>query len=128
MARKPSVRQIERLLYDPDPRVIRTMLGNPRLTEGDVLKITSSRRSSPEVLETIAHDPRWIARYLVKLALVYNGHTPARIVLGLLPSLLQQDLRDVAGAAGVPADIRAGAKRLLDQQDAYHTARLAPEG
>lgn len=128
MARKPSVRQIERLLYDPDPRVVRTMLGNPRLTEGDVLKIASSRRSSPEVLEAIAHDPRWIARYPVKVALVYNGHTPARIALGLLPSLLQQDLREVAGAAGVPADVRARARRLVDQQDAYRTARLAAEG
>ena len=92
-ARKAITGVLERMLFDPDPRVVRTILGNPRLTEGDVVKLAASRRASPEILETVAQDTRWVARYQVKLALVNNPATPTRIVLALIPYLMKQDLR-----------------------------------
>ncbi|MEK7220008.1 MAG: hypothetical protein AAB253_02350, partial [candidate division NC10 bacterium] len=72
----------------------------------------ASRRASPEALEVIAQDDRWIARYPVKVALANNPATPLRVVLGLLPYLLYQDLREVA--AGSPRDaVRDQATSLL---------------
>jgi hypothetical protein len=115
LARRPGRRVLDRLLFDPDPRVVRTILGNPRLTEADVVKLAASRRAGPEVLETIAQDDRWIVRYPVKVALANNPTTPARVVLGLLPYLLQQDLRAVA--AGSPRQaVREQATVLLSRR------------
>jgi hypothetical protein len=100
LARRPISGLIERLLFDPDPRVVQTVLENPRLTEAEVVKLAATRRATPEVLEAIAEDDRWIARYPVKVALANNPAAPSRLVLRILPHLMQQDLRELAvGAA-----------------------------
>ncbi|MDH7499689.1 MAG: hypothetical protein QHH30_04815, partial [candidate division NC10 bacterium] len=106
LARKTLPRILERLLHDPDEKVIRTLLGNPRITEGEVLKIASSPRTPPSILSTLAHHDRWIHRYKVKLALVYNPNTPLRVSLGLLPFLLRQDLWEVAQYEALPHAVR----------------------
>jgi hypothetical protein len=98
-ARRPVQRLIERLLFDPEPRVVQTVLANPRLLEAEVVKLAASRRATPEVLEAIAEDDRWIARYPIKLALANNPATPSRLVLRLLPHLMAQDLRELADGA-----------------------------
>jgi len=116
LARRASSRLLERLLADPHPRVIKTLLGNPRLTEAEVLKVASSRRSSPEILETIARDKRWISRYRVKLALLNNPRTPFRISLGLLPFLMEQDLKELAGSTALPSKIREKAHSLIEDR------------
>jgi hypothetical protein len=115
LARRPIRKLLERLLFDPDPRVIRTVLGNPRLTEADVVALAASRRASAEALEVISQDSRWITRYPVRLALANNPAAPARLVVNLLPYLLRQDLRVVASGSPRP-DIRAHAEALLARQ------------
>lgn len=111
LARRPGRRLLDRLLFDPDARVVRTILGNPRLTEADVVRLAALRRARPEVLEAIAQDDRWIVRYPVKVALANNPGTPARVVLGLLPYLLHQDLQ--ALAAGSPRQAVQEQARIL---------------
>ena len=115
LARQPVAGVLDRLLFDPDARVVRTILGNPRLTEAEVVKLAASRRAAPEVLEVIAQDDRWIARYPVKVALANNPMSPLRVVLGLLPYLLQQDLRAIAAGSSRP-EVREGASSLLSQR------------
>jgi hypothetical protein len=112
LARQPVRRLVERLLFDPEPRVVGTLLGNARLTEGDVVKLAASRRAEPGVLEAIARDGRWVARYPVKLALASNPATPGRIAAALLPYLLARDLRDLALTGPGPA-VREQAASLL---------------
>jgi hypothetical protein len=112
LARRALAGVIERLLFDPDARVVRVLLGNPRLTEAEVLKLAASRRAHPEALEAIAQDDRWIVRYPVKVALANNPAAPMRIVLGLLPYLVRQDLRDLSAGASRP-EVRARAASLL---------------
>jgi len=119
MARSPTPKVMDRLLFDPDPRVVRTVLGNPRLTEVEVVKLASSRRATPQALDVIAQDDRWIARYSVRVALVNNPGTPLPLVLGLLPYLLLGDLRAVA--TGSPrAIVRARATSLLSFRGDTH--------
>ncbi len=113
MARRPSSRTIDRLLTDPDPRVLRTLLSNPRLTENELLKLATSPLCPVEVLEAIARDARWGARYRVRLALVNNERTPLRVVAAILPSLMQQDLWEIWQAGRAPAGVRLQAKMLL---------------
>lgn len=115
LARRPIRRLLERLLFDPDARVIRTILGNPRLTEADVVALAASRRAAAEALEVIAQDSRWVTRYPVRLALANNPASPARLVVSLLPYLLRQDLRAVASSSP-RQDIRAHAEALLARQ------------
>ena len=124
LARKTAPRTIERLIYDPDEKVIRTMLGNARLTEADVLKIASSPRASPSILVTIGHHQRWICRYKVKLSLVYNPNTPLRISLGLLPHLLRQDLVEIAQYESLPPAVREKASRLARKRELAATLSL----
>jgi hypothetical protein len=95
--------------------VIRAVLRNPRLIEADVVKLAASRRAAAEVLEIIAQDHRWIARYAVKVALANNPTTPLRVALGLLPYLLHQDLRALAAGASRPK-LREQALRLLSRR------------
>jgi hypothetical protein len=112
LARRALAGVIERLLFDPDARVVRVLLGNPRLTEAEVLKLAASRRAGPEALETIAQNDRWIARYPVKVALANNPATPTRVVLGLLPYLWRQDLRELS-ANSSRGEVREQAASLL---------------
>ncbi len=119
LARRPVQRLIDRLLFDPEPRVVETVLANPRLTEPEVVKLAASRRAPPEVLEAIAEADRWIARYPVKLALANNPATPSRLILVLLPHLMEQDLRELAVGA-FHATVREQAGALL-------TRRQGPE-
>ncbi len=112
IARKALAGAIERLLFDPDARVVRVLLGNPRLTEPEVLKLAASRRAHAEALKAIARDDRWIVRYPVKVALANNPATPMRIVLGLLPYLMCQNLRELSAGASRD-EVRAQAAALL---------------
>ena len=127
LARRTTPRIIERLIHDPDEKVIRTILENPRLTEAEVLKISSSLRTPPSILATIAHNQRWIYRYKVKLSLVYNPHAPLRVSLGLLPLLLRQDLAEIAQDQALPEPVREKAGRLLQKKKALEVAILEEE-
>jgi hypothetical protein len=115
LARRALAGVLERLLFDPDARVVRILLGNSRLTEAEVLKLAASRRASPEALVAVAQDDRWIACYPVKVALANNPATPTRVVLGLLPYLMRQDLRDVSAGASRSA-VRNQATSLLKRR------------
>jgi hypothetical protein len=112
LARRAMAGMLERLLFDPDPRVVRALLGNPRVTEADVVKLAASRRAGPQALEAIAQDDRWIVRYAIKVALANNPTAPIRIVIGLLPYLMHQDLRTLS-ASSSREDVRIQAAALL---------------
>jgi hypothetical protein len=127
MARRPAPRVIERLMSDPDHRVIATLLRNPRLTEQEVVKLAASRRSSAPALEAIARDSRWVRRYGVALALVNNPRTPMRIALALLPGLLRQDLLEVANEGRVRPEIRDKARSLLELRPAPNPVEVTLE-
>ena len=64
-----------------------------------MVRLAASRRATPAVLEVIAADDRWLARYSVKVALANNPATPHSLVLNLLPHLMRQDLRELASGA-----------------------------
>jgi hypothetical protein len=66
-------------------------------------------------LETIAQDDRWIVRYPIKIALANNPATPIRIVIGLLPYLMHQDLRALSASTS-REDVRTQATALLTRR------------
>ncbi|MBI5494248.1 MAG: hypothetical protein HY904_04420 [Deltaproteobacteria bacterium] len=112
-ARKASGPILERLVRDDDPRVVRNLLLNPRVTEKEVLKIATRRPATSEVLEEVARNTRWNRREQVRRALVFNPYTPVEIALGFLPFLHRADLMRLAGDARVHVEVSRQAAAVL---------------
>ena len=98
---------IDRLLRDPHPEVIRKLLGNPKLTEDDVVLLVSKRPSRADVLSEIARSPKWVHRARIRLALVLNPDLPVELASLIAGLLIRHELRLVAQSTHVPAPIRA---------------------
>ncbi len=114
LARKPSRELLDRVLADPHSAVIHNLLRNPRLTEGDVLRLASRRPIPEEVLCEVYRNTKWIARYPIKVALVRNPYTPPTIGLKLIPLLLRQDLKQISNDLELHQSIIVAAKGRLE--------------
>jgi hypothetical protein len=109
LARRPTRASMDRLLGDPHPDVVRTLLDNPRLTESDVVRLAARRPGVPPVLREIARNPRWSHRPRVRMALVLNPGSPAELVIPLLALLVRPELELVLGSPGLDTAVRAAA-------------------
>jgi hypothetical protein len=98
---------LERLLHDPHPDVIKQLLGNPKLTEDDVLPLAARRPCRPDVLTEIARSTRWSHRPRVRIALVLNPDTPLEIAAPLVGLLMRHELSLVATSTTVAPAVRA---------------------
>lgn len=110
LARRNDRELIARVLRDPHPDVMRILLGNPRLTENDVLRLCARRPVASDVLREVWKCPRWIVRYPIKVALVLNPYTPLDIGLQLVPLLHGQDVRRVLAAADLSPELQAACR------------------
>lgn len=113
IARRASVRVLQSLRHDPTPRVVRSLMENPRATEGLLLPMITQEDVRPEVLEEVARNRRWGVRYEVRSALCHNPRTPAATALRLLPHLRKADLRKLTREVRIPAVVRRRAEVLL---------------
>lgn len=116
LAMTPDANVIERLLFDPDPMVIRQLLQNPRLTQTMVVRITAHRPNNPLVLAEVYGAAKWIVHYDIKVALVRNPYTPPQTSLRLLASLRAQDLRAISQDSTLVPEIRQTARELLNRR------------
>jgi hypothetical protein len=106
------------LLTDPDARVIRACLQNPRLREEDL--VTAIRQQAPPraLLEGTPDSWRWRDSYAVRLALVLQPRTPLGVSLGQISSLLPADLLRVADTPGLPTLVQITAQRVSGREPA----------
>jgi hypothetical protein len=107
LARRPDRGNVDRLLRDPHPDVIRQLLANPRLTEDDLLPLAARRPCRPDVLTEIARSPRWSHRPRIRIALVLNPDTPLDVAGPIVALLVRQELRLVATSPTVAPAVRA---------------------
>ncbi|MDA8018397.1 MAG: hypothetical protein MPN21_13230 [Thermoanaerobaculia bacterium] len=121
LARRAVGRIARELSLDPTLRILKALLGNPRLVEQDLMPLLTSARSSPRALETVAASERWGHRYEVRRALCGNPQTPARNAVGLLPTLRREDLEPLANQEELGWLVRHRAKQILEEwpADAY---------
>ncbi|MGA7122894.1 MAG: hypothetical protein WBY94_22525 [Polyangiaceae bacterium] len=107
LARRPDRETMQRLLGDPHPDVIRSVLRNPRLTEDDVVRLAARRPGRGQVLAEVARSTKWSHRPRVRVALVANPSTPTEIAARIAGLLLRPELDLVARLPGVPRSVRA---------------------
>lgn len=105
-ARSRDRHVLDRIAHDRDPRVIAALLDNPLVTERDVIRVAALRPTNPEVLRVVAAHARWRGRYRVRKALAFNPATPTSLARQLLPTLLRQDLVEIAGSGVLTAELR----------------------
>jgi hypothetical protein len=106
---------LDRLLRDPDETVLRILLGNPRITEADVVRLAARRPTSAEAQRAILHSERFIARYAVKRALVLNPYTPTDLAARLVVLLARPDQSAVAADPSLHESVRAAARIALER-------------
>jgi hypothetical protein len=104
---------LDRMLRDPDPSVLEILLGNPRVTEGDVVRLAARRPTTPEAQRTIFRADRFRPRYAVRRALVLNPYTPSDLAAQLVGLLTEPDLRRVETDTQLSDPVRAAARAQL---------------
>jgi hypothetical protein len=104
------------LIRDPVRTVQVAVVGNPRITESEVERISLSKTVDDEVLRVILSNRDWLKRYPIKVALVGNPRTPVKTSMRLLPHLREKELKDVARSRGLPNVVVMAAKKLLAER------------
>jgi len=106
---------LQKLLVDPHADVVAMLLANPHVTEDDVLRIATARRSSAAVLSLILSSRRWGCRPRIRWALVRNPRLPEASALRLVGLLNEPQLRELARDPHLPLRLCAALQRRLKQ-------------
>jgi hypothetical protein len=116
LARRPTPQAIEKLLVDPDPVVVRNLLGAPRITERDVVKIAARRATPAPVLLEILKSPRFGSREHVRIAVARNPRTPFAVALSVLPSLDSRAILEIARDPAQSDPLRSAARSIVQTE------------
>ncbi|HVR43949.1 MAG TPA: hypothetical protein VMS56_10970 [Thermoanaerobaculia bacterium] len=100
------------LLQDNDPRVLLSLLRNPRLTIEEVVRLAKSPFLTYQIADVIMKTGQWMASLEVRLALIRNAKTPQPFALRILPTLPDSEVRTIARAATSMALKQAALRRL----------------
>ncbi len=107
-------RSVRNLLIKDNNRVVATsVLKNPKLTEQEVVMTVSSTSISEDIIREIANTRKWMKSYKVKVAMVFNPHTPLSFSLKIVDYLRDKELKQLAKSKGIPGAIIHAAERKL---------------
>lgn len=106
LARRGPSRVAGALVAEGHGQVLPIALNNPFLTEAQVLKALARDKVSTTVVQALARHPKWSQSYHVRLALIRHPATPVSTVLGFLPLLTVNDLRELAAPGIVAENLR----------------------
>jgi hypothetical protein len=100
------------LLQDNDPRVLLSLLRNPRLTVDEVARLAKSSFLTYQVADVIMKTGQWMANLDVRLGLIHNAKTPPAFSLRILPTLPDAEVRSIA-RGGTNMALKTAALRRL---------------
>ncbi len=100
------------LLQDNDPRVLLSLLRNPRLTVDEVARLTKSSFLTFQIADVIIKTTQWMSNLDVRLGLIHNAKTPPAYALRILPTLPESEVRSIA-RAGSNMQLKTAALRQL---------------
>lgn len=102
------------LLQDNDPRVLLSLLRNPRLTVDEVVRLAKSSFLNFQISDVIAKTGQWMASLDVRLALIHNPKTPPALAMRILPTLPEAEVRTIA-RSGTSMALKTAALRQLQR-------------
>ncbi|HYU25688.1 MAG TPA: hypothetical protein VEO74_10825 [Thermoanaerobaculia bacterium] len=100
------------LVQDNDPRVLLSLLRNPRLTVDEVVRVAKSSFLTFQVADVIVKASQWMGSLDVRVALIHNPKTPPAFAMRILPTLPEAEVRAIA-RAGTNMALKTAALRLL---------------
>ena len=100
------------LLQDNDPRVLLSLLRNPRLTVDEVVRVAKSSYLNFQIADVISKTGQWMSSLDVRLALIHNAKTPQPLALRILPTLPDGEVRNIA-RTGTNMALKTAALRQL---------------
>jgi hypothetical protein len=100
------------LLQDNDPRVLLSILRNPRLTVDEVARLAKSSFLNFQIADVIIKTTQWMSNIDVRLGLIHNAKTPPAYALRILPTLPESEVRSIA-RAGSNMQLKTAALRQL---------------
>ncbi len=100
------------LVQDNDPRVLLSLLRNPRITVDEVARMTKSPFLTYQIADVIMKTTQWMSNLDVRLGLIHNPKTPQAFGLRILPTLPDADVRAIARAGTNMALKQAAVRRL----------------
>jgi hypothetical protein len=100
------------LLQDNDPRVLLSLLRNPRLTVDEVARLAKSSFLTYQIAEVILKATQWMSSLDVRVGLVHNPKTPPAFALRILPTLPDSEVRAIA-RGGSNMQLKQAALRKL---------------
>jgi hypothetical protein len=100
------------LLNDNDPRVLLSVLRNPRLTVDEVVRLAKSSFLNFQIADVIVKTSQWMASLDVRLGLINNPKTPQAFGLRILPTLPESEVKAIARGGTSMALKQAALRRL----------------
>lgn len=100
------------LVQDNDPRVLLSLLRNPRLTVDEVTRVAKSSFLTYQIADVILKTAQWMSSLDVRLGLIHNPKTPPAFALRILPTLPDADVRAIA-RGGTSMALKQAALRKL---------------
>ena len=106
LARRAPARITGALLAEGNAPVVKAALGNPNLTEAQVLRVLSRDKLPAVVVQSIAHHEKWSHIYNVRIALIRQPATTLTTILAYLPELTVSDLNQLVAPGILPENLR----------------------
>ncbi len=98
---------------DPSQDVIALLLENPRVTEDDILRIATSRRTTSDALMLVLAHRRWKTRPRIRRALLLNPRIPEAVAVRLVGLLPSQEVAELSRDPQLPLRVIGALRRRL---------------
>ncbi|MCG3172082.1 MAG: hypothetical protein GMKNLPBB_00227 [Myxococcota bacterium] len=101
------------LMRETNKLILLALVNSPRLTDGEVVKMSSMRTMPDDVIRRMTMNANWLKLYSIRRNLTVHPKTPAKEAMRYLGTLNEKDIKDISKSKGVPAVISAAARRLM---------------
>ena len=116
LAKQSSGRVAAALLLDPEERIMRAALLNPRMTELLIAKALKAEEASAVFVAAVSHHEKWSRRNDIKMALLAQEHTPFAKILQFAQELPARMLRDALLNSRLKPNVKSYLRALVEQR------------
>jgi hypothetical protein len=116
LARQASARVLAALILEGNAQVVEPAVGNPRLTEAQVLKLLAREKLPVAVIPALCRHRRWTSAPNVVMAMMRYPHTPPEAAQHILPGISSPELRELERLKTISPRTRRQIERELAQR------------